>query len=96
MNIEQLYTIIIAATPAITSIIAIVAAVASAIKKFKKVDGSLDSIKSVATTLSKENAELKKELKQVYKLHSELVQHIAYTDHDKENCSICNKKESKE
>lgn len=95
MNVEQIYTLVIAATPAITSIIAIVAAVVSAIKKFKKVDGSLESIKSVANTLSKENAELKRELKKAYELHSEVVNHIKATKHPADcTCALCSKKEN--
>ena len=95
MNVEQIYTIVIAATPAITSIIAIVAAVASAIKKFKKVDGSLESIKAVAAATAKENAELKRELKKAYALHSEVVNHIKATEHSENcTCTLCSKREN--
>jgi hypothetical protein len=89
MELEMIQTLIIAAAPAITSIIGIIAAMVTAIKKIKKVDGSLVHINAINAAIMKENAELKKELKKVYKLHSELVEHIAY--HDKDNCPVCNK-----
>lgn len=95
MNVEQIYTLVIAATPAITSIIAIVAAVVSAIKKFKKVDGSLESIKAAASATAKENAELKRELQKAYELHSEVVNHIKATKHPENcTCALCSKKEN--
>ncbi len=85
----DIQTLLIAAAPALTAIITVVAALITAIKKIKKVDGSLVHINAINTAIMKENAELKKELKKVYKLHSELVEHIAY--HDKDNCPVCNK-----
>lgn len=81
--------LLIAAAPALTAIITVVTALITAIKKIKKVDGSLVHINAINAAIMKENAELKKELKKVYKLHSELVEHIAY--HDKDNCPVCNK-----
>lgn len=85
----DIQTLLIAAAPALTAIITVVAALITAIKKIKKVDGSLIHINAINAAIMKENAELKKELKKVYKLHSELVEHIAY--HDKDNCPVCNK-----
>lgn len=85
----DIQTLLIAAAPALTAIITVVAALITAIKKIKKVDGSLVHINAINAAIVKENAELKKELKKVYKLHSELVEHIAY--HDKDNCPVCNK-----
>ena len=85
----DIQTLLIAAAPALTAIITVVAALITAIKKIKKVDGSLVHINAINAAIMKENAELKKELKKVYKLHSELIEHIAY--HDKDNCPVCNK-----
>lgn len=85
----DIQTLLIAAAPALTAIITVVAALITAMKKIKKVDGSLVHINAINAAIMKENAELKKELKKVYKLHSELVEHIAY--HDKDNCPVCNK-----
>lgn len=87
----MIQTLLIAAAPALTAIITVVSALATAIKKFKKVDENLVTLKATNQAIMKENAELKAELKKVYKLHSELVEHIAY--HDKDNCPICNKGE---
>ena len=80
MTPETLYSIIISAAPAVTSIIAVIGAVVSCVKKFKKVDSSLESLKTVNSAIIKENVELKEELKKVYKLHSELVEHISYKE----------------
>lgn len=76
----DIQTILITAAPAVASIVSVICAVVSTIKKFKKVDSSLGDIKTSNAILVKENAELKEELKKVYKLHSELVEHIAYKE----------------
>lgn len=91
METEMIYNIVIAAAPAVTAIVTTIIAIATSIKKFKQVDGNLTSIKDINAAIIKENTELKKELKKVYKLHSELVDHIAY--HDKDTCPVCNKEE---
>ena len=93
MGTETIYNIIIAAAPAVTAIITTIIAIATAIKKFSQVDGSLTSIKDINTAIIKENTELKKELKKVYKMHSELVEHIAYHEDNKDTCPVCNKEE---
>lgn len=80
MELEQIWTLIIAAAPALAAIIGVIFAVAKGIKEFKKVDGSLASLKEANAAIVKENQELKKELKQVYKLHSEIVEHIRYKE----------------
>lgn len=80
MELEQIYTLIIAAAPAITAIIGIIFAVMTGIKQFKKVDGELGSLKDANAAIMKENIALKKELEKVYKLHSEIVQHIHYEE----------------
>lgn len=85
----DIQTLLIAAAPALTAIITVVSALVTALKKFKKVDENLVTLKATNAAIMKENAELKRELKKVYKLHSELVEHIAY--HDKDNCPVCNK-----
>lgn len=85
----DIQTLLIVSAPALTAIITVISALVTAIKKIKKVDNSLVHINAINAAIMKENAELKKELKKVYKLHSELVEHIAY--HDKDNCPVCNK-----
>ena len=85
----DIQTLLIAAAPALTAIITVISALVTALKKFKKVDENLVTLKATNAAIMKENAELKRELKKVYKLHSELVEHIAY--HDKDNCPVCNK-----
>jgi hypothetical protein len=82
MELEQIWTLIIAAAPALTSIIGVIFAVAKGIKEFRKVDGSLISLKQANAAIIKENQELKKEMKKVYKLHSEIVEHIHYKEQD--------------
>lgn len=82
MELEQIWTLIIAAAPALTAIIGIIFAVAKGIKEFRKVDGSLTSLKAANAAIMRENQELKKELKQVYKLHSEIVEHIRYKEQE--------------
>lgn len=82
MELEQIWTLIIAAAPALTAIIGVIFAVAKGIKEMKKVDGSLKSLKEANAAIIKENQELKKELKQVYKLHSEIVEHIRYKEQE--------------
>ena len=82
MELEQIYTLIIAAAPALTAIIGIIFAVAKGIREFKKVDGSLQFLKEANAAIIRENQELKKELKQVYKLHSEIVEHIRYKEQE--------------
>lgn len=89
----MIYNIVIAAAPAVTAIVTTIIAIATSIKKFKQVDGSLTSIKDINAAIIKENTELKKELKKVYKLHSEIVDHIAYHEENKDNCPVCNKEE---
>ena len=82
MELEQIWTLIIAAAPALTAIIGVIFAVLTGIKEFKKVDGSLVSLKQANAAIIKENQELKKEMKKVYKLHSEIVEHIHYKEQD--------------
>lgn len=84
MELELIYAGLLSAAPALTAIIGIIFAIASGIKEFKKVDGSLESLKKQNALIIKENQELKKELKKVYKLHSEVVQHIAYKEESNE------------
>ena len=93
METEMIYNIVIAAAPAVTAIVTTIIAIATSIKKFKQVDGNLTSIKDINAAIIKENTELKKELKKVYKLHSELVDHIAYHEENKDTCPVCNKEE---
>lgn len=80
MELEQIWTLIIAAAPALTAIIGVIFSVLTGIKEFRKVDGSLQSLKEANAAIMRENQELKKELKQVYKLHSEIVEHIRYKE----------------
>ena len=82
MELEQIWTLIIAAAPALTAIIGVIFAVLTGIKEFRKVDGSLASLKEINAAIKKENQELKKEMKKVYKLHSEIVEHIHYKEQD--------------
>jgi septal ring factor EnvC (AmiA/AmiB activator) len=76
--------IIIASAPAITAILGIVVAVTEVRKNIKSVNGELSELKNINKCIMKENAELKKELKEVYKLHSEIVQHIRYKEKNNE------------
>lgn len=76
----EIYELIIACAPSITAIISIIAAVASVIKKVTGLSGKVDNLKSVVATVTSENTALKKELEKVYKLHSELVEHIYYKE----------------
>lgn len=80
MELELIYTGIISAAPALTAIIGIIFAIAKGIKQFKKVDGSLEALKQQNALITKENQELKLEMKKVYKLHSEIVDHIYYKE----------------
>lgn len=94
MEFDTIYAIIISAAPALTSIIAVVSAVVSCIRKFKKVDGSLTSLQETNRAIIKENVALKKELQKVYKLHSEVVEHIAYKGHPADcTCDQCKKED---
>lgn len=82
MELEQIWTLIIAAAPALTAIIGVIFAVLTGIKEFRKVDGSLASLREANAAIIRENQELKKEMKKVYKLHSEIVEHIRYKEQE--------------
>ena len=80
MELEQIYTLIISAAPALTAIIGIIFAVVTGIKKFNKVDGDLVAIKELYKTVAKENAELKEAMAEILKANSELVHHVKYKE----------------
>lgn len=86
----EIYEIIITAAPCLTAIITTICAVISGIKKFAKVDGTLVSLRETNATIIKENQELKRELKKVYKMHSEIVEHIYYKHPEDCDCEVCN------
>lgn len=76
----EIYELIISCAPAVTAVASIIIAVTSVIKKITELRGEMKNLKSVVSTVNNENAQLKKELSKVYKLHSELVEHIYYKE----------------
>lgn len=79
----EIYELIIACAPALTAVVSIIIAVTTVIAKVKKLRGELKNINTVISTINAENIALKKELARVYKLHSEIIDHIYY----KEDCA---------
>lgn len=76
----SIYELIITCAPSVTAIISIVCAVVSVVKKISSLKGEMATLKSVVSTVTAENKALKTELSKVYKLHSEIVDHIYYKE----------------
>lgn len=83
MTVEQIEALIIAVTPSITAIIGIVVMCVKLIKSFKTMKDELKStneLKRIETQLKRvtlENASLKRETRELYKLIKLRVEHIA-------------------